>query len=554
MDIRIKQVSSLETIFTYDKAEEVSEAYALQGERFSYQVVVVPSKSYRYEIKLDAPKIADYITIYKARNAVMDFPFSGIDENSDLLTKTPELVPDILVSLESDKNNITLHKDTTQVFWIRTDIPEDFPEGIYPITLNFIPLAGHSWDPIADKSSVITFNLEVLPIKIPKQDLIYTQWFYADCIADYYEVPVYSEKHWDLIDKYIKTAVDTGVNMILTPIISPPLDTAKGIYRTNVQLVDIKVQDNKYLFDCSKLERWIDICKKNGVKYFEMAQLFSQWGLKYTPGIVANVNGKQEYIFGWHIESKSPEYAKFLNEFVPHVVDCLKKKGVYENTYFHISDEPGEHCLDIYKYASLLLKPLIGSAKLLEALSNYEFYQNGLVDIPVTDVAHMKGFLGKDVKEQWVYYAEDVNGISIRHLSAPAYRNRILGLQLYKYNIKGFLHWGYNFYNTALSYHKINPYLTTSGDKTLMSGGAFSVYPSANGPLISARTIVFYEGLQDLAICNILEQYVGKNEVIRIIEEQANMELTFWEYPRDSAYLPQLRNRLIQELKLQIIK
>ncbi len=38
--------------------------------------------------------------------------------------------------------------------------------------------------------------------------------------------------------------------------------------------------------------------------------------------------------------------------------------------------------------------------------------------------------------------------------SIPSQRNRVLGYQLYKYNVKGFLHWGYNFWNTQYSKKK----------------------------------------------------------------------------------------------------
>ena len=549
MDTIIKQVSSLETIFSYKTAASVECATVLRGERFSYQLVIIPPKNYRYRIKVDAPQMGDSVIIYKVRDAVMDYPFSGIDENSDLLTRTPGLIPDILIPIKDENNCITLHEHDTHVLWVRIDVPRDFPAGKYNIKLELLPLEGHVWEPVAESPSYATLTLEVIPFNIPEQSLIYTQWFYADCIADYYDVPVYSEKHWDMIEKYLKTAVDTGINMILTPIITPPLDTAKGIYRTNVQLVDITVKDNRYLFDFAKLDRWIALCKKVGIKYFEMSQLFSQWGLKYTPGIVANVNGKEEYIFGWHVDSKSSEYAAFLRAFLPAVVNCLKKNKVYEYTFFHISDEPTEESLETYKYASELIKPLIGTAKILDALSDYEFYKKELVDIPVTDAASMQNFIDKGIKEQWVYYAEDLRGISIRNLSAPPYRNRIMGLQLYKYDIKGFLHWGYNFYNTALSYHKVNPYITSSGEKTLMSGGAFSVYPGSDGALLSSRALVFYEGLQDIAVCSLLEKIIGRDEVMRIIGEASGMDITFWDYPRNTKFLTDLRKRITEEIK-----
>lgn len=548
MDIKIKQVSSLETIFSYETAANIEKAAVFGGERYSYQVVILPENSFRYQIDVKAPGLGSAVTLYKMKDAVMDLPISSTDEYSVLLTKEPGLMPDILVPAEDENNRLVLKKNDRQILWVRIDVPHDIPAGTYPITLEFLPLKAHCWEPVAENPSYTTFNIEVLPYALPEQTLKYTQWFYADCIADYYEVPVYSERHWELIDTYLRAAADTGINVILTPVITPPLDTASGLYRTNVQLVDIKVDGEKYIFNFDKLDRWIDICHKHGIKYFEISQLFSQWGLKFTPGITAEVNGRQEYIFGWHIYACDQRYADFLKQFIPALVAELKKKGVYEDSIFHISDEPHDYCLEAYKYAHDLLRPMLSDAKFMDALSDYTFFEQGLVDIPATYTAAMDDFIGKDVKEQWVYYAEDRSGISIRLMAAPPYRNRSLGIQLYKYDIKGFLHWGFNFYNTSLSFHKINPYLTTSAGKTMASGGNFSIYPGADGALLSPRALVFYEGLQDLAACRLLEKYVGREEAIRIIEEEAGMEITFTSYPQNSDFLPKLRLRIAKEI------
>lgn len=72
-------------------------------------------------------------------------------------------------------------------------------------------------------------------------------------------------------------------------------------------------------------------------------------------------------------------------------------------------------------------------------------------------------------------------------MTMPSYRNRILGLQIYKFNIEGFLQWGYNFYYNQYSLKKINPYIISSADKAFPSGDAFSVYPVTNGAGLSLR-------------------------------------------------------------------
>ena len=125
-----------------------------------------------------------------------------------------------------------------------------------------------------------------------------------------------------------------------------------------------------------------------------------------------------------------------------------------------------------------------------------------------------------------------------RFFAQPSYRNRILGLQLYKYGIEGFLHWGFNFYNSRLSLKKISPYITSSAEKGFPSGDAFSVYPTEAGPVPSLRALIFREALEDIEVCRVLEGIIGREAVVELIDREAGQPLTFRSYPRNSDYIP----------------
>jgi hypothetical protein len=102
--------------------------------------------------------------------------------------------------------------------------------------------------------------------------MIHTEWFHTDCLATYYDVEVFSEEHWERIKQYVENAVKHGINMLLTPIFTPPLDTAIGGERPTVQLVDVEVTGkHTYRFVFDKLDRWIKLCNDKGVQYFEFA-------------------------------------------------------------------------------------------------------------------------------------------------------------------------------------------------------------------------------------------------------------------------------------------
>ena len=81
-------------------------------------------------------------------------------------------------------------------------------------------------------------HIELLPQELPRQKLIHTRWLHADSLAVYYQVPMFSIEHNRILRNYIALAAKRGVNMILTPIHTPPLDTAAGTERLTAQLVD----------------------------------------------------------------------------------------------------------------------------------------------------------------------------------------------------------------------------------------------------------------------------------------------------------------------------
>jgi hypothetical protein len=91
-------------------------------------------------------------------------------------------------------------------------------------------------------------------------------WFHYDSLADYYNVEIFSERHWEIIESFMKTYVEMGMNTILTPIFTPPLDTVIGGERPTVQLVDVTRENGKYTFGFDKLRRWCEMCRRVGVK------------------------------------------------------------------------------------------------------------------------------------------------------------------------------------------------------------------------------------------------------------------------------------------------
>ncbi len=550
MEINIRQVTSLEKVRSanlYDYAE-ISRKTVLRGERFSYQLCMTSDVPVTASVTIES-ELADHIRLYHVKDACMDCPVTEDVPMEDYITQEPGLMPDILIPIQTDGKQgypVSLTKRATTL-WVKTDIPEDTAPGKYSATLRVcVKQYGGESAGTFEK----TMEIEVLETALAPQKLIYTRWFYVDCIANIHHVDIYSEEHWAWIDRYIAAAADVGINMILVPIHTPPLDTEVRTKRPCVQLIDIEKTGDSYQFGFEKFRRFIDICKKHKIKYYEIAHMFSQWGAEHAPNIVVSVDGKLQDMFGWHTDADSEEYISFLKQYISAVCKELECQGISEHTYFHISDEPDLWAIEKYRKASEIIRPLIGTCKSFDAISNYKFYETGLVECPVTIVSVLPEFLEHKIENQWAYYCcGPQRKFTNSFMAMPSYRTRMLGFLLYRYDVKGFLHWGFNFYNSCRSLYQIDPYLTTSADKAYPSGDPFIVYPGREEVYPSIRGEVTYEAVQDIDISLALEKKIGREAVIKLIDEMAGGKLQFEGYPRWKAYPELLRAKMIELLR-----
>lgn len=555
MKVITKVLAETEKCFLDEKIEDKKEylrASALLGERFSFQVAYVceglntgiANATCRFTV--DSP-IEEYISVQKIESVPVRMPLNpGVDDGNYLRTE-PGLYPDLLKPFDTD-NKPFLATRNLQSLWIDVEIPEDLAGGTYPISFKITDF----WN--GEELGEASFELEVIPALLPKQEIAVTQWFHPDCLSVYYGVEVFSEEHWAIMAQFIDTAVKNGINMILTPVFTPPLDTVKWTERPTVQLVDVERRDGKYTFGFDKLIRWVNMCLELGVEYFEISHLFTQWGAGHAPKVMATTENGYERIFGWETDATGAEYTEFLTAFLPQLIEEMNKLGVAKNTVFHISDEPGSDHLENYLAAKNTVKSLLEGQVIMDALSDFSYWEKGVVDCPVVSIDHMQPYLDAKVPGLWTYYCCcQADKVSNRFMSMPTARNRIIGQQFYKYDIKGFLQWGYNFYFTQGSIDFCNPYECTDGGWWVPAGDTFSVYPAPGGAAYeSLHLLGFTAALYDLRAFRLAETLCGRDSVMALIEEKG--EVTFKEYPRGDRQVLDVREKINALIKDAISK
>lgn len=543
MSVAIKIIPSYEKCFLDEAIEEKAPLVrprCLRGEEFHFGVVFTTEDSPAWllgEVTTLAVRspLSEILRFERVEHVPVRFPCYPKRADEDYLRKTAGLYPDLLIPLcPGDPVEVPFH--SLGSLYGTVDIPESLAAGDYEITVALVAEDGTEYP--------ASFTLTVLDAVLPRGNLIYTQWIHADCLAGAYGVDIFSERHWTYLENYIRCAVKNGVNAVLTPVFTPPLDTAQGGERPTVQLVDVYRDANGWRFSFERLHRYISLCRRCGAEYFEISHLFTQWGASHAPKIIGVVNGKKEKLFGWETDSLSDEYISFLRAFLTAFLAEMKASGLDRACLFHLSDEPGMAHLERYRAVKSRIADLLEGYPVIDAVSDFDFYRTGAVGTPIPASDHIEPFLAAGIEGLWTYYCcAQGREVSNRFIAMPSSRTRIIGAQLWKYRIAGFLHWGYNFWYTRFSRREIHPYVILDGGCFTPAGDCFSVYPGPDGvPYQSLHMKAFTEALSDLRAMTLAEALCGRNVVLEAVE--AAGEVTFSRYPRERDAAASLRERV----------
>lgn len=543
-NVTIRLISPDEKCFWDEKAwdkKEYPEGEALRGEVFHLQLAIqgdgIPRMHF---LSAEAPE-GFAVRMFSVEDVPVKNPKPDRDEH-DFVRETPGLYPDLLLPLP-ENGEIWTRNNILSSFYVDVEVPTDAKPGPHTITFRARGENG-------EEEAASAFTLTVLDAVLPPQKLIYAHWVHYDCLADWYEVPVFSEKHWRIIKNYLTCARANGVSAAFVPLFTPPLDTKVGAERPTVQLIGVIEENGEYRFDFKRFRRFIRMCKTIGFTHFELSHLFTQWGAAHAPKIMGTRDGIHRRLFGWDTDATSSEYVGFLRAFLTELKKELAALKIADRCLFHISDEPNESQLESYTNAKNSISDLLEGCHICDALSDFSLYRQGAVEHPIVAIDAMKPFLEAEVSRLWGYHCIcQWRKVSNRFIAMPSSRTRIIGAQMYKYRLEGFLQWGFNFWYSQFSTQKINPFITTHGGFFTFDGDAYGVYPGPYGmPLESLHMRAFTQALTDLRAMEAAEALCGREAVLAAIDEDT--PVTFEEYPRHTHASLDIRrriNRLILE-------
>ncbi|WP_344974204.1 DUF4091 domain-containing protein [Compostibacter hankyongensis] len=403
----------------------------------------------------------------------------------------PGLVPDPLYP----QTKTTAGPFASRSFWVTLHIPADIAPGEYTYRVRM------SWEENKKKQEkILPVRVKISPLVIrPRHDFHVTHWIRGEAISLYYHTDLYSERWWQLARALMKDLYDHGTDVAFVQ----HFFELRAVFKQPCQLLIVdEPSPGKYRFDWSRVRRYVDMCKKIGFKKFEWAHLWLYWGVENAMHVYAQKDGKYVMLWDENLSATSPVYLNFLKQFLPSFHDFLQQEDILEDSYFHLSDEPGGQHVENYKKARQILHELAPWMKVMDALSDIRYGREHLTDIPVPLIDAAAAYTREHIPH-WVYFCTGPRGPWLnRFYDTPLSKIRMSGWLFYHLKAQGFLHWGYNYWYKLDREETEDPYQegAASSWPGIAYGDPFVVYPGPDGPLSSVRWEVFAESLQDYAL------------------------------------------------------
>ncbi len=429
-----------------------------------------------------------------------------------------------------DEDSATLWPGETIAFWLTVRVSPDARPGPRRVRL-----AVQVGDGIAARRDLVV-RVADLCVQ-PRRDFPVTNWFYTDALLDRYGLRAFEPAFWTLVEKYVRNVVEHGQDTLYVPVFTPPLD---GVKRPTQLLKVARTGRDAYRFDWSDVRRGVRLADRCGVRQFEWCHLFTQWGAAHAIRVYHGQGLDERLLWPATAAATGRTYRAFLTRFLPELRRFCEREGILDRSLFHLSDEPhgAEHRAN-YARARAMVRGIAPWLRTIDALSEIDFAREGLVDMPVPSISTVMQFMAEK-RPCWTYFCCGPRGRFLQRLmDTPLAKIRMAGWLFYRTAVRGFLHWGYNYWYRRQSREMIDPFMVSDGlaGPGWAHGDPFLVYPGPDGPINSVRWEVFGDSLGDYALLQTLD-------VPRDANWLADLR-AYDDFPVSADWIPTARHRLL---------
>jgi len=483
-------------IFEYTSASDKIAAHAPRGGYAAVQIMI-PETSAGLPIRVEAcgialPECYRLLDVRVTHNVSWEGGIvregDGVDPTPWVTRRAPFRVYDVLQPL-SEGGNIT-EGNVTALYLCWPIDREDTPglrTGMVKLT-------------IGEEMVEIPVEITVHAVQLPqKSRLSMTNWFTTGNISRPYGLIPETPEWYAMYKKLMCTMQRTRQTHLLISLKAIKIaETAPGVYD----------------FDFTDMRRMIEMAIDAGFQTLELGHIG-----------VRNYDAHENiWLFyqpeGRKIYATSEESYRFLAQFLPRWRAFLEENGWYDMAVHHVSDEPTRETEADYRFLSATLRKFLPGMPLFDAIVFPQLRGASDYWIPYNSIYQQQRDKWEELRalgdEIWCYTCCNPGGKWLnRLLDMELLRPRLMHWGNYKYNLTGYLHWGFNYWHMpenlnceeAMAYLRENS-IVLEEDGTphgWPAGDSHICYPgNHNGPWMSIRAEAMRMGAEDCELLYIV--------------------------------------------------
>lgn len=438
----------------------------------------------------------------------------------ELECKTPARIPDPLL----DTKSVSVEAGENQPIWITVYTPASAKPGKYTGTVEI--------NADGERASV-PMEVRIHDVKVPEERTLFlTNWFNTRNIAKSHGVKEWGKGFWKMLESYAWCMADHRQNVVRTPTLALVTGQDDG--------------SGKLSFDFTRFDRWVELFQRAEViGYIEGGHLGgrSDWeATDFNAHLMTITNPDGSIKRQPVVTVTSEEYREFLSQFIPALRAHLEEKGWLGIYFQHLADEPIPVNAESYNKLSSYVREFGPKIKIIDASMCTEIARSLDIWVPQPPEIEQKMdfFRGRQAAGDrvWFYTCLSPRGKYMnRFLDYPLLKTRLLHWMNFKYDLTGYLHWGFNSWRG-------DPFTDLQSD-WLPPGDSHIVYPGKRGPMSSIRLSALRDGVEDFELLKMLEKKDAKKA--REISDSVVRSMT--DYTLDPAEFRAARLRLLKALE-----
>ena len=239
---------------------------------------------------------------------------------SDRPTKTDWDSPLVADVLEVRKS-LDIEAQCTQPLWVNIWVPQDIPSGVYKGALTV------SGENFADVRLPMKINVQKRTLPDPAQWVFHLDlWQNPYAVARYYNVPLWSRQHFDIMKPLMQQLANAGQKVITASVMHHPW-AGQTEDPFDSMVFRMKKIDGSWVYDYTVFDRWVEFMMSLGIDRQINCYTLVPWALKFD--YYDQATNRIRFVEAKPGEAAYEDYwFSFLKDFAGH----LRQKGWFEKT------------------------------------------------------------------------------------------------------------------------------------------------------------------------------------------------------------------------------